>query len=338
VPERTGRPIRLLNLGPIASWQTQAIYHALAEMMTMESPDTIIICQPLQPYLCLGYHQIYNAVLDGAECKRRNLPVLRRRVGGGATYLDVNQLFYQCVFHHSRTPVLAADIYAPALAAPVASLRRLGLEARLRDINEIEANGLRIAGIGGGRIGEACVIVGNLLLDFDYDTMAQVWRVPWDSFRELAAAALWERVTTLQRLIGPVPVEAVQTILLEEFDKAFGRPIEPGSLTPAEVETAGKVARRLTSAAYLNLHNANGRAAPMKLLKISSGVFIRAAEIEANGHRLRASLRVCDEIIEDARLETVSGQRWRAAEARLRGVPFTAWQEHLDTSAITSRI
>ncbi|NIU14771.1 MAG: lipoate--protein ligase family protein, partial [candidate division Zixibacteria bacterium] len=99
--------IRLLNLGPTASWRTQAVYHATAEMMTADSPDTIIICQPLTPYLCLGYHQVFDSVLDRHECERRNLPVVRRRVGGGTTYLDANQLFYQCIFHHSRVPVVA---------------------------------------------------------------------------------------------------------------------------------------------------------------------------------------------------------------------------------------
>jgi len=76
--------IRLLNLGVVDSWQTQAIYHALAEMMTAESPDTIIICQPQSPYLYLGYHQIYENTFDRARCEQRNLPVFRRRVGGGA--------------------------------------------------------------------------------------------------------------------------------------------------------------------------------------------------------------------------------------------------------------
>lgn len=323
--------IRLLNLGPTASWRTQAVYHATAEMMTADSPDTIIICQPLTPYLCLGYHQIYDATLDRAECERRNLPVFRRRVGGGTTYLDANQLFYQCVFHHTRAPVLAKDIYALMLAAPVATLRHLGLKVELRAINEIEANGQRIAGIGGGRIGDACVVVGNLLLDFDYRAMTQVWRVPQASFRELAAAALWERVTTLRRLIGPVSVETVRTILIEEFAKAFERPLEPGDLTQAEVRFSHEVVERLTSAEYLNLHSENDRAVPMRSLKISAGVYIRAAETDVNGYKIQASFRVCDDLIEEARLESDPAREWDELEVKLRGVPFKGWQRRLDS-------
>ena len=115
-------PIRLINLGPAPFWQTQAVYHAVAELMRDDTPDTIIITSPRTPYLCLGYHDVYDAVLDRAAVVQRGLPVLRRRVGGGTTYLDADQIFYQCVFHHRRVPAVFDAIYAHMLAAPLAVL------------------------------------------------------------------------------------------------------------------------------------------------------------------------------------------------------------------------
>jgi lipoate-protein ligase A len=297
--------------------------------MTVDSHDTIIICQPLTPYLCLGFHQVYGAVLDRAECERRSLPVIRRRVGGGTTYLDVNQLFYQCVFHHTRVPAVSRDIFALMLAAPVAALRRLGLKARLRAINEIEVDGKRIAGIGGGRIGEASVVVGNLLFDFDYSTLSQVWRAPWESFRDLASSALRKRITTIWRETGPVTIEAVQWILLDEFAKVLGRPIERGTPSQAETRYSREVAERLTSAEYLNLHSENGPGEPMKSLKISAGVHIRAAEVEHNGFRIRASFHVHGDVIEAARLESEPSRNWLEVEGKLQGVGFKEWQRYL---------
>ncbi len=326
--------IRLLNLGPTAAWRTQAVYQATAELMTADSPDTIIICQPLTPYLCLGYDQVYEAVLDRAECERRNLPVVRRRVGGGATYLDVNQLFYQCIFHHTRVPVVAKDIYALMLAGPVATLRRLGLNAELRAVNEIEVDGKRIAGIGGGRIGEATVVVGNLLFDFDYHTMAQVWRVPNEAFRNLASAALRERITTIWRETGPVTAEAVLWLLLDEFARALGRPIERGTPKQAETRHSRKVAEQLTSAEYLDLHSdafsENGHILPMKSLKISAGVHIKWVEVEQNGRTIQGCFRIRDQMIEAARLSSKPRQDWEKIEAALYGVPFKEWQAYLD--------
>lgn len=320
-------PVRLLDLGLVDAWQTQAVYHALAEQMTDESPDTLIICRPRSPYLCLGYHQVYDAVFDRAECERRGLPVFRRRVGGGGTYLDADQLFYQCVFHHRRAPALAGAIYAQMLAAPVAALRRLGLNATLRDVNEIEIDGLRIAGTGGGRIGEASVVVGNILFDFDYETMAQVWRAPWAAFRDLAAAALRERVTTLRRLLGAVSIADVQPLLLAAFAQAFGRSLAPGALTAAEEVYARQVADRLASPSFLALHNDGAPLAPLRPLKIAAGVFIHAVESEVGGVHVRASLHVHDHQIIAARIESTPPYRWEAAASALQGAPLRSWAD-----------
>ncbi len=325
--------IRLLNLGPTAAWRTQAVYHATAELMTADARDTIIICQPLTPYLCLGYHQVFDSVLDRAACEARGLPVVRRRLGGGATYLDANQLFYQCVFHHTRAPVMARDIYARMLAAPVATLRRLGLDARLRDINEVEVNGKRIAGTGGGRIGEAAVVVGNLLFDFDYQVMTEVWRAPSPAFRQLASTALRERLTTLWRETGPVTVEAVQWLLLEEFEKALGRPIQRGTPTQAETRRSRQVAERLGSPEFLDLHSedrrVNGAVPPMSRLKIAAGVLIRAAELEVDGYRLQASFRVHEGLIAAAHLVSEPARDWGPAAAAVIGAPYADWPAYL---------
>jgi len=321
-------PIRLLNLGPTHWLKTQSVYHALAETMTADSPDTLILTQPLQSYVCIGYHQELHSVLDRQACARMHLPIVRRRVGGGATYLDVNQLFYQCLFHHRRVPALITDVYARLLAAPVAALQRLGLKAELRGENEIEVNGKRIAGIGGARIGEAAVVVGNLLFDFDYARMVRVWRVPSEAFRKLAADALRERLTTLwTELPYPASPFEVQHTLIEEFARALNRPVEEGKLTDEETQTIKAVEKRLVSYQWLSLHNNGGN--PMTALKISLGVFIRFDRAEFEGGEVRAVFRLHDEVIKEACLESDPAQDWDQVEAGLRGVPFKKWQTHL---------
>lgn len=319
-------PLRLLNLGLVESWRTQAVYHAVAELMQADSPDTIIICRPQTPYLCLGYHQVFDATFDRVECERRKLPVFRRKLGGGATYLDANQLFYQCVFHHTRVPVLLKELYQRLLAAPVMALRRLELNADLRELNEIEVDGKRIAGIGSGRIGEASVVVGNFLFDFDYEAMAQVWRAPSATFRKLAIDAMKERIATLRQL-GSFSIEAVEKILLEEFAKTLGRPLESGSLTAEEETRSRELAAQMTSAEYLNLHREKGEVAPVQELKISANVFIRATEVVSNGRTIRASFRVDNERIAAARFESMPPQNWQKFETALAGMPFSEWQK-----------
>ena len=322
-------PVRLLNLGVIPPLLTQSVYHALAEKMTRDSQDVIIICCPNAPYLCLGYHQVFENTFDTDECERRGLPVLRRRLGGGATYLDSNQLFYQCIFHHTRMPAMLNDIYALGLAAPVNTLKRLGLNAELRDTNEIEVDGKRIAGTGGGRIGEACVVVGNLLFDFDFEAMTAVWRTPSSSFRLLAEKALRQQLITLNQLATTASLEEITAMLIDDFSNAFNRPMQTDTLTAEEIESAKDAAQELISDDFLALHQERGNLDPMHYLKISARAFIHAEEIRVNGYDVRGSFWLSQDVIQMAKLESNPIYEWQSIEENLRGIPFKEWQEQI---------
>ena len=325
------KPIRLLNLGAIPAWQTQAIYHALAERMDQDGEDTIIICRPNQPYLCLGYHQVFESVFDPRECQARGLPVIRRRLGGGATYLDQNQIFYQCIFHHSRMPVMFKEIYAFALAAPVLTLRRLGLTAQLRETNEIEVDGKRIAGTGGGRIGEATVIVGNLLLDFDFEAMAAVWHTPSPAFRALAEKALREHIVQLNELLEPPPIDRLTDLLIDSFSSLIGRPLLPGVLSPEELAAARFEATELTSSECLAMHGNSSESEAMRNLKISARAAIRYDVAQVRGYEVHGSFWVAEDQIREAVLDSVPGRDWGFCQDRLVGMPMEKWRDQLDS-------
>ena len=322
--------IRLLNLGMIPSWQTQAIYHALAERMDENSQDTIVICRPTTPYLCLGYHQVFENIFDPIECNRRGLPVYRRRLGGGATYLDQNQLFYQCIFHQKHMPAIFKDIFAFALAAPVMTLRRLGLEAELRETNEIEVDGKRIAGTGGGLIGNAAVVVGNLLFDFDDEAMTAVWHTPSLSFRKLAQKALRDHLLRLNPLLGPASMEDVTDILIQSFSETMGRPLQQGVLSIEEIETAAEIAEEMGSADSLALHKTNFAPEPIKALKISARASIRYDIAKINGYDVKGSFWLNEDIIKEAALESVPEHSWISDEQKLQGTLYQGWMKRLN--------
>ncbi|MBK8825009.1 MAG: lipoate--protein ligase family protein [Anaerolineales bacterium] len=324
------KPIRLINLGAVPPWQTQAIYHALAERMDDEAQDTIVLCRPNEPYLCLGYHQVFESIFDPAECARRGLPVYRRRLGGGATYLDENQIFYQCIFHHTHLPVMLKDIYSSALAAPVNTLRGLGLSAELRETNEIEVNGRRIAGTGGGRIEDAAIVVGNILFDFDYEAMTAVWQTPWPSFRLLAQKALHQRIITMKDLAMNVSMEQVTDLLIESFATSMGRELELGELTPEEWQAAEEEAKELASPDYLALHKTNSSPEPMRTLKISARAFIRYDEVQMDGYGVRGSFWLSDDVIQEVILQSTPERDWSFEEEKLRGILFSDWKENIE--------
>lgn len=321
-------PVRLLALGVVSWIRTQALYHALAELMTEDAPDTVILVRPLEPYLCVGYHQPLSTVLDRAACRAAGLPIVRRRVGGGTTYLDSNQQFYQCIFHHKRLPYRVDAVYAQLLGAPVAVLRQLNLHADVRDGNEIEVDGRRIAGVGGGRIGEAVIVVGNIILDFDYEMMARVWRVPSEDFRRLAYEAMQRHITTLWSVLPQrVSADEVQARFAEAYPLALHRPVVPGSLTEAEQAKAAEMEEQLLSEEWLHLHSED-KDEPMRTLKISLDAFVHAEEAQVNGTVIGGTFFARNDVIERAILTCNLPEKKRhLLENSLVGVPLKHWRE-----------
>lgn len=88
---------RLLDLGALPPLEAQTLYEAVAIALDRGlAPSTIILCNPASPYACLGFHQEIEEI-DLDYCAKKNLPVIRRGQGGGATYLNSEQQFYQIV-------------------------------------------------------------------------------------------------------------------------------------------------------------------------------------------------------------------------------------------------
>jgi len=89
---------RLLNLGYSEPLVANTFYETVAEAVHRGiSPNTLILLQPDSPYACLGYHQDLEKELDLEFCEEAGLPIIRRSQGGGATYLDRDQVFYQII-------------------------------------------------------------------------------------------------------------------------------------------------------------------------------------------------------------------------------------------------
>lgn len=322
-------PVRLLNLGGRPGLHTQAIYHVLAERMAESRPDTVVLTWPRDPYLCLGYHQRAEDILDLEAARARGLEIVRRRVGGGLTYLDEHQVFYQFVFHHRRAPRVPRALYSWLLGPPVSALRRLGVPARLECTNEVEVGPRRIAGIGAGRIGEASVVVGNVLLDFDYEAMSAVWPAHTRAFHELAAAAVRERVTTLRREGVAADRDEVIAILAEEIAAGLGREVFWGELTDDEEEALEPMVARLSAPEFVRLRSDDARSSGPLLLKISARAYIGVVVRRRGSEEIRVSVRLRDERIVEAHVEGVVVSEKAALECALIGRELTAIDEVL---------
>ena len=311
--------VRLLDLGRVSHLRSQAAYHAVAEAMGEGDPDTVILCSPDRPHFCVGFHQDPRQVLDLAWVAAQGLPVLRRQVGGGTTYLDSGQLYYQVVLNQRHAPPAVDALFHYALQPVCKTLLALGLAAELCHGNELVVRGRRIAGTGAARIGGASVVVGNFLFDFDYATMARAWRGPTASYLRLAQEGLERHLTTLNReLVTPPAPAAVQALLLEQYARVWGRALLPGEFTAAESGLVAEWEQRLGDPDWVFENVGAVRAGA---LKIADGVFIHHLA-GVGPQRLQLAARVCGDVLDDLVVESPCGSGWEEVAGALVGAPL----------------
>ena len=149
--------------------------------------------------LCFSFQDTEQEV-DVEFCHHQNIPVFRRETGGGTVYLDGDQLFYQLVIHrdNSLAPASKEAFYRKFLQSPIEAYRALGIPAEYKPVNDIVASGRKISGNGVAEIGEHVVLVGNLIVDFDYEMMARVLRVPDEKFHDKIHKTLRENLSTVR--------------------------------------------------------------------------------------------------------------------------------------------
>lgn len=293
-------PVRVIVATGLEAIESQAIYHALAEQLGPDDPDTVCLVSPRDPYVCVGYHQAVERELDVDAAAARGLPITRRMVGGGAVYLDAGQLFVQWIMHPDRVPLSLEARYAAYIAPLVETLRAFGIEAHHRPVNDVHVADRKIGGTGAARIGDAEVLVGSFIRTIDTDALAAVLRVDSAKLRDKLATTMRTYVTSMERELGTAPSEeAIIECYLPLLARALGRPIEIGTLTDAEHRHIDAVRSRLIDPAWVN----DGGGRRVLGVHIREGADVLVGRAKAPSGLVRVLLVVAEDQVVDASLE-----------------------------------
>ncbi len=290
------RVIRLLDLGLVPSLRSQTLYHALAHGMASDDPDTILLVSSTDPYVCIGFHQDLEREVDLDFCRAQGLPVYRREVGGGAVYLDRNQLFTQWVFHSDHLPPSIEGRFALHIQPLVETYRELGIQAYRRPLNDIHVGGKKIGGTGAAAMGDAEVVVGSLMFDFDSLVMARVLKVPSEKMRDKLYQSLREYMTNMTREMGWTPdPEKVKTIYLDKACAALDAEFIPGVITDREESLAREWDEGFLQQEWLYQRGGASQSG----VKIHDGLRVVEAARKAPGGLVRVTARLREERIDD---------------------------------------
>jgi lipoate-protein ligase A len=269
------------------SWEhSQALYHAAAHL----GRETLFILRPATPYVCLGYHQDTEQEIDVAFARANDIPIIRREVGGGAVYLDGGQLFYQLIIRSDRpgVPQNKAEFYKKFLDPVIETYREFGVPAEYKPVNDIIANGRKVSGNGAAEIEGMLVLVGNFIMDFNYEMMSKVLRVPDEKFRDKVFKTLQENLSTMQREAGNVPeTSALAASLAKRYEALLGPlPVK----TEVDDELLAEADHRMAEMYNDEWLFANDRRRPdARQVKIREGVYVVQNMLKTPGGLVRVT-------------------------------------------------
>ena len=282
-----------LNLLKSVPWQdSQLLYHAQPRL----NREGVNLLAPSTPYVCIGFFQDVEQEVDTAYCEEYGIPVFRREVGGGAVFLDGDQLFFQMIIHRDNPMIPEGGklaFYRKFLQAPIEAYRALGIPAEYREVNDIVANDRKISGCGAAEIEGHYILVGNLIVDFDYQTMARVLKVPDEKFRDKVYRTIYENLSTVKREIGAAPPrEELWSLMADKFKDMLG-PLEVvTSVDDAWRDEAHRLAELMLTDSWL--HRKGVRRLQGRDVRIRAGVDVRHRMLKAPGGLMRADLEVAD--------------------------------------------
>jgi len=228
---------RVLDSSP----RTAAEHMALDEVIMKAHsegiiPNTLRFLQ-FKPCALVGLHQNVDLEVNVPYCQEQGIAINRRITGGGSLYWGPLELGWE-MYAAKSTPGIprkVENMYRLLCEGTVQGMKKIGIAAAYRPVNDIEVMGRKIAGTGGTELNHSFVFQCSLLVDFDISEMMKVLRIPMEKLGDKAVKSMSERVTSMQKQLGYVPEHSeIKQAILSGLRESLGREFHAGELTRAE--------------------------------------------------------------------------------------------------------
>ena len=283
--------MKLYNLGKVPWEESQLIYHALAQC----GEEALCLLSPASPYVCIGFHQEVTQEVDLEYCRQNHIPIFRREVGGGAVFLDGNQLFFQIVLNRNspRAPKRIDTFYRKFLQPIIDVHHQIGLPVTFKPVNDLLVRQRKISGTGVGEIGDSIVFVGNLILDFNYEIMSRVLKIPDEKFRDKVKKGIKENLTTIRRELGQKRLNhwdeaTLNDLMSKEFKKILG-PFTTGQMDAVLVNKIQELKTTMLNDRWLYR---KGKKIAGRVVKVRSGLEIVQRMHKATGGLIKTNFEI----------------------------------------------
>lgn len=324
---------RLLDLGAINGYTMTNLYEAVGHAVSEGNvPNTVILNHPESPFVNIGYHQLMEKEVHVDYAKEQGFSLVRRTIGGG-TILDGpwEQDYFVIVNRESpECPKSIPEFYATFMKPPVYALRQLGLNATIRQPNDILVDGKKISGNGAIGIEKANVLAGDLLLDAPTHLMSEIINAPSEKFKDKLAESMSDWITSIRAQTGEeTSRDLVKQLIVEGFKEELGIELVPGELTEEEKGTLDRLVEERKTEEWIFSKDND---LLMKVEQKASGTKVRGGlvvseSIHKAGKMIRILLVSNEEFIENI---SISGDFFTQ--------PYTGAVEKLEESLIGAEL
>lgn len=246
---------RFLDLGERDIYTVLAINEAITIAVDEGKCSNTIRFLSIKPAaVTLGYFQNAEEEVNLDFCVRNGINIARRWTGGGCAYEDYRgELTYGIMANFTESEALL-DIrksFEFLCGGVVLGLRKLGINAQFRPINDILANGKKIGGVGQSRLKNALLLEGSILLD-DRQEMFKALKISREKLRDKGIASPEQRVTSIRRELGrSIDLETVKSSLRDGFESSLEVKLTSSELTSFELALARTLREKYASGKYI---------------------------------------------------------------------------------------
>ena len=249
---------RLLKLNVFDAYTNMAIDEGIMRARKEGIiPNTLRLYRWNPSAVSIGYFQSMVLEVDLDAAKKLGIDVIRRITGGGAVYHDYNgEITYSLIVPvgESNIPIRVIDSYKKICNGLILGLKRLGIIAEFKPINDIIVNGKKISGSAQTRKNNIILQHGTLLVDVDVDKMFTVLKVPNEKIRDKIISSVKERVTSIYHVTQKrFDFDYIAQRLVEGFSEALNVDFEEGELTNYEKSLIPTLRKRYMSKDWLFL-------------------------------------------------------------------------------------
>jgi len=295
--------IRLIDAGIVSSIRSQTLYHGLGYTFSSGTPNTIVFAVPKDPYMCIGFFQDAAQELDIVYCKKNGLPIIRRETGGGAVYIDQNQLFVQWIFKPGDLPPKVDDRFKMFVQPIIDTYKHYGIDAYYYPINDVHVDGKKIVGTGAGGIGDAEIVTGNFLFDFNYEAMTKALKVPGKKFQKDFESGVRKYVTTIRQEIHEnINIDNLKHIYVSKCEKLLEERIVKGKLEVEELAEMEELDKKMLTDKWL--YQITKPTSSNRLVKIHAGVWIGEINHRSEDGEVKIEVKLMEGKIDELELKT----------------------------------